>query len=221
MRFSTGLPRLDEVLGGGIPTKTITLIYGQEKTGKTSLALKICALAARKSSAAYVDCSGKLHPFRLSQIMEANKVDEMRLYVTSIESFLQQEEVILAIHDQGAPASLIVFDDFTYLHRIELTGDVKKDTSVYKRLAFQLAALKEAAVNKDLAIIVIGQVHSIPDVGESRAVARRILSYWSDHILRVEREPSGEYSRVLVEKPQREEHKIIRFRIVRSGVAPG
>ncbi len=220
MKFSTGLPRLDEALGGGISTKTITLIYGQEKTGKTSLALKICALAARENSAAYVDCSGKLHPLRLSQIMEANRIDESRLYVTSVENFLQQEEVILRIHDQGAPAPLIVFDDFTYLHRIELTGDVRQDTSVYKRLAFQLAALKEAAINRDLAVIVIGQVHSIPDVGESRAVARRILSYWSDYILKIEKEFGKGFSRVIIEKPQQDESKIIRFRVVRSGVAP-
>lgn len=218
--FSTGLPRLDEELGGGISTKTITLIYGGEKVGKTSLALKICALAARRGSAAYVDCSGRLHPLRLSQVIEANRVDESRLYVTSIESFLQQEEVILAVHDRGAPAQLIVFDDFTYLHRMELTGDLKADINIYKRLAFQLAALKEAAVNRDLAIIVVGQVHSIPDVGESRAVASRILSYWSDHVLRIEKEVGELFGRIIVEKPQRERSGFIRFRITRSGVAP-
>ena len=219
MRFSTGLPKLDEGLGGGIRTGAITLIYGQEKSGKTSLALKICASAARTASAAYIDCSGKLHPLRLSQIIESNRVDENKIYVLNVENFLQQEEVVLRILDEKAPAPLIVFDDFTYLHRIELVGDVKTDINIYKRLAFQLAVLKEAAIRDDLAIIVIGQVHSIPDEGEARAVAHRILTYFADYVLRIERRPGRPLSKIILEKPETEEE--IYFRIVRSGVAPG
>ena len=218
MRFSTGLPRLDDALGGGILTKSITLIYGQEKSGKTSLVLRILASAARAASAAYVDCSGKLHPERLSQVLEANRVESDRVYVTSVDNFLQQEEIILKLHDGGAPAPLIIFDDFTYLHRMELTGNVREDTRVYKRLAFQLAALKEAALNWDLAVIVVGQVHSIPESGEARAVARRILGYWADYVLRVSREPGKKFSTISFEKPFRD--RVVRFRVVRSGVSP-
>ncbi len=219
MRFSTGLPKLDDELGGGIKTGAITLIYGREKSGKTSLALKICASAARIASAAYIDCSGKLHPLRLSQIIESNRVDEERIYLLSVENFLQQEEVVLKMLDERSPAPLVVFDDFTYLHRIELAGDVKSDINIYKRLAFQLAVLKEAAVRDDIAIVVIGQVHSIPDKGEARAVAHRILTYWSDYVLRIESKPGRPLSKIILEKPESE--KEIYFRIVRSGVAPG
>jgi len=218
MRFSTGLPRLDDYLGGGIPTKTITLIYGEEKSGKTSLALRISALAARIASAAYIDCSGRLHPERLSQILEANRAKEEKVLVAVVENFLQQEELILRLHDEPPPAPLIVFDDFTALHRIEITGDVKRDMSVYKRLAFQVAALKEAALNRDLAIIIVGQVHEIPDVGESRLVARRILEYWSNHVLRLERKPGEPVGRIFVEKPRKE--GFVQFRIARAGLVP-
>ncbi len=218
MRFSTGLPELDEVLGGGIPTGAITLVYGQEKTGKTSLALRACASAARSASAAYIDCSGKLHPERLSQVMKANRVDENRVYIAVIENFLQQEEIILKLHDEGAPAPLIIFDDFTYLHRMELTGNIRDDMNIYKRLAFQLAALKEAVLKRSLAAMIIGQVHSIPDSGESRAVARRILGYWADYILSISKDPGKPFSELTIEKPP--EDKVIKFRVVRSGIAP-
>ena len=137
----------------------------------------------------------------------------------NVENFLQQEEVVLRILDEKAPAPLIVFDDFTYLHRIELVGDVKTDINIYKRLAFQLAVLKEAAIRDDLAIIVIGQVHSIPDKGEARAVAHRILTYFADYVLRIERRPGRPLSKIILEKPETGEE--IYFRIVRSGVAPG
>lgn len=218
MRFSTGLPRLDDELGGGVKTGAITLIYGEEKSGKTSLALKICASAARIASAAYVDCSGKLHPFRLSQIIESNRVDGEKIYLLSVENFLQQEEVVLRILDERPPAPLIVFDDFTYLHRMELLGDIRSDINVYKRLAFQLAVLKEAALRDDIAIILIGQVHSIPDKGEARAVAHRILTYWSDYVLKVERARGRPLSKITLEKPNGEEE--VYFGISKSGVIP-
>lgn len=219
MRFSTGLPRLDELLEGGVPAKAITLIYGEEKSGKTSLALRISALAARIASAAYIDCSGRLHPERLSQVLEANGVSEERVLVAVVENFLQQEELILKLHDEPPPAPLIVFDDFTALHRIEITGDVKRDMAVYKRLAFQVAALREAALNRGLAVIIVGQVHGIPDAGRSRLIAQRILEYWSDRVLRLERKPGELVGRIFVEKPRKEVS--VPFRISEAGLVPG
>ncbi|RLG04586.1 MAG: hypothetical protein DRN54_00635 [Thaumarchaeota archaeon] len=218
MRFSTGLPRLDDLLGGGIRSKTLTLVYGEEKTGKTSLALRICALATRAASAAYVDCSERLHPLRLAQVMEANRADESKLYLISVDSFSKQEKIVLNIHDFKPPAPIIVFDDFTAMHRLEIIGDVKRDTPVYKRLALQVAALKEAAMRKDLAVILVGQVHAIPDRGEERAVAQRILSHWADQILRLERDPSRESGRIFLEKPP--EEAPIPYKVAEAGLIP-
>jgi len=216
MRFPTGLPELDEELGGGLPTGSITLIYGEEKSGKTSLALKLCALAARKARAAYIDCSNRLHPLRLTQIIEGNRVDESRLLILSVESFLHQEEIVLKLYDYPPPAPLIVFDDFTFRYRLEIKGDVKRDTPIYERLAFQLAALKEATVKKDIAIVVIGQVHTLPTTGETRAVAHRILTYWSDYVLKIVRRVGERCGRIWIEKPEKK--GVYRFRIVKSGV---
>lgn len=215
--FSTGIPELDEALRGGIHEGKLTLIYGEEKSGKTSLALKVCALAARRAGrAGYVDCSGRLHPQRLLQVIESNEVDPSSVSVMVIENFLQQEEVILSLHDNPPPYPLVAFDDFTYQHRIELSGNVKTDVRVYKRLAFQIAALKEAALRNGLAIVVVGQVHTLPNTGEARLVAQRILTYWSDTILRITRPLGRRCSYIYVEKPV----KIgpIGFEIVDGGV---
>lgn len=218
MKFSTGFPRLDDLLGGGIRSKTLTFIYGEEKTGKTSLVLRICALATRVASAAYVDCSERLHPLRLTQVMEANRADENRLYLMSADSFSKQEKIVLNLYDFEPPAQLIVFDDFTATHRLEIIGDVKRDTPVYKRLAFQVAAIKEAAIRRDLAVIVVGQVHAIPERDEARAVAQRILSHWADQILRLERDPAREPGRIFLEKPRAEIPTP--YKITRSGLVP-
>lgn len=218
MRFSTGFPKLDDLLGGGIGSKTLAFIYGEEKAGKTSLALRICALATRTASAAYVDCSERLHPLRLSQIMKANRADESKLYLVSVDSFLKQEKVVLNLYDFEPPAPIIVFDDFTAMHRLEIVGDVKRDTPIYKRLAFQVAALKEAAVKRDLAIVIVGQVHEVPGRGEAKAVAQRILSHWADQILKLEKDPAHMSGKIFLEKPQSKAP--ILYKITRSGLIP-
>jgi DNA repair protein RadB len=216
MRFSTGLPGLDDRLGGGAASRTLTLVYGEEKSGKTSLVLMMCALTTRQLPAAYIDCSGRLHSARISQIMKAVGGDEEKLYILSIESFQEQERVILSLHDLRPPARLLVFDDFTVLHRLELSGDIRLNMPVYRRLAFHVAALKEAALRNDLAIVIVGHVHDIPDQGEARAVAQRILGYWSDIILRLGLDPKTKLGKIAIEKPERAEATA--YRITSSGL---
>jgi len=46
-RLPTGVPSLDNILGGGLPGGSITQIYGPEQSGKTSLAYKITGEAVR------------------------------------------------------------------------------------------------------------------------------------------------------------------------------
>jgi hypothetical protein len=41
-RLSTGIPRLDKVLGGGLPVGSLTLLAGAPGPGKTILAQQIC-----------------------------------------------------------------------------------------------------------------------------------------------------------------------------------
>ncbi len=51
-RFSTGVPGLDEVLGGGIPLPTVLLVAGHPGTGKTTLAGQIAYRAVSRGEKA-------------------------------------------------------------------------------------------------------------------------------------------------------------------------
>ncbi len=198
---STGLVKLDEVLGGGVRSRTLTLIYGDEKSGKTSLVLGICASAIKNGmSAAFVDCGGRLHPRRVLQVLDMWGADKERLSIISIETFLQQEKVIIEILDRP-PADIIVLDDITYQHRVSMIGDVRADMPIFKRLAFQVAALKEAAVARNIAVLIVGQVHALPGREEARPVAQRILTHWSDVVLRISRKMGERCSKAYLEKP--------------------
>lgn len=54
-KVSTGISQLDEILGGGFPLGRMVEIFGNESTGKTTLALKLTAEAQKQGNVAYID----------------------------------------------------------------------------------------------------------------------------------------------------------------------
>ena len=96
---------------------------------------------------------------------------------------------------------VIILDDFTYQHRIELSGDVRQDLSIYKKLALQVAMLSELASRENITVIIIGQVHDMPEQG-GKAVAYRILSHWAKCVLKL-RVSSRHYKEIIIEKPEK------------------
>jgi recombination protein RecA len=63
-RLSTGIPELDEILGGGLPHGRIVEIYGNEGGGKTTLALHILASCQKtyRKKVVFVDAEHSLNP---------------------------------------------------------------------------------------------------------------------------------------------------------------
>lgn len=59
---STGIPQIDEIMGGGFPKGRIVEIFGMEGSGKTTLALHACAKAQRDGLVAYIDVEHSVNP---------------------------------------------------------------------------------------------------------------------------------------------------------------
>ena len=65
----TGCRCIDSNIGGGISPESVTLIYGEPETGKTTLAIQCavsCALQNLKTL--FVDCDNTFSTKRLSQL---------------------------------------------------------------------------------------------------------------------------------------------------------
>ncbi len=59
--ISTNCKTIDAILGGGIPPESLSLIYGEAETGKTTLAMQCAVNCARQGyKTLYVDCDGTL-----------------------------------------------------------------------------------------------------------------------------------------------------------------
>jgi len=194
------------------------LFYGDESTGKTTFAVTVAiGMMMNGQAVVWFDCGGRLYLPRLQQLLSHARVDPELFYLSSPQTFDEQEERVLGVAEAlPEKAGLIVCDDFTYLHRLAIEGDVRRDLPVYKRLGFQVALIKEVCLDKKKASIIIGQVHDVPMEDRPKLVASRVVSYWPDVVVRFESALAPGVKVAMVEKPQEGER--LTFHVTASGI---
>src|SRR4030066_2367386 len=109
----TGCGCIDSNLGGGISPGTVTAVYGEPETGKTTLAMQ-CAVncAVQNFKVLFVDCDNTFYAKRLSQI-SGDKFDEVaeRIILMKPKDFREQIAVIDQIQDYASTnVGLIIID---------------------------------------------------------------------------------------------------------------
>jgi len=106
----TGSISLDSVLGiGGVPRGRVIEIFGSESTGKTTVALHICAEAQKKGgTAAYVDAEHALDPDYAKRIgvntndLLISQPDSGEQALQIVESLIRSEQVDVIVIDSVA-----------------------------------------------------------------------------------------------------------------------
>jgi len=190
----TGCRCIDSNIGGGISPESVTLIYGEPETGKTTFAIQCtvsCALQNYKTL--FVDCDNTFSTKRLSQL-SGDKFDQVAEQVILIKpkDFNEQTAVIDRIQDYTAKNfGLIVIDTFTSLYGAEVAESSGKAFSVNRELNRQLAILAQTAKIRKIPVIIVSQVRSVfddPNVSVA-PVANRVLKFWADTIIAMK--PTG------------------------------
>lgn len=154
----TGAITLDLALGiGGIPYGRITEIYGQESSGKTTLALSILAECQKRGGiAAFIDAEHALDP----QYAAAIGVDLDNLLVAQPDTGEQALEIVESLVRSGA-VSLIVVDSVAALvPKSEIDGSMGDAVmGMQARLMSQALRKLTAIINRSqCALIFINQV---------------------------------------------------------------
>lgn len=207
--FKTGIKPFDDEYGG-LKSGLLYLISGEEKSGKTSFALQVACIASRSNLGIYLlDCGERIHYLRLSKIARNWNADLSQIRIAFPRSFKEQERTIIYVADEAPTGSLVIVDDSTYLHRVQMTGDVTVDKSLFHSLAFQLAYLKEACKTRDLTSILITDVYDVPVEGITKPVASAITTYFSDVHLSLVSESSNVKILRIVSGLQPAEFKLI------------
>ena len=194
LKISTGCRCVDGKIGGGISPESVTLIYGEPETGKTTLAMQCavnCALQNYKTL--FVDCDNTFSTKRLSQI-SAGKFDQVaeQIILVKPKDFREQTAVVDYIQDYTEKNfGLIIIDTLTSLYGAEVSEYSGKAFNVNRDLNRQLAILAQTAKIRKIPVIVTSQVRSVFDNPNFSVapVASRVLKFWADTIIAVK--PTG------------------------------
>ena len=202
-RVPTGIPPLDNLLGGGFHGSAVHLIYGKATSGKTTLTLTATLHHLghnRSAKAVYLDIDNKLNVGRLQQIASIDENVLRRLNLYTPDSFDDQSDALEQLPDLN-PSDIVIIDSITGLYRGE-TEDTEKTFEANKELNRQLGYITEVAKTTGATILLTGQVRSILDTSQVEPVAQRLLRYWSTSIIKLEKTAITSNRQATMEKPQ-------------------
>ena len=247
-KYSARCKSIDELLGGGFESGTVTQLYGEAGSGKTNICLQAAVECARKGKTViFIDSEG-FSPERFLQIANAkplqglrgrgaephstntNETSEtveriaQRISIYEPHSFEQQTSCIDEIEElikekEGKNGvALVILDSSTLFYRLELD----EERSIYLRrvLANQIMHLLELARRYDLAVIITNQVYMDIEAGNLRPSGGYALEHLSKVIVQLEKTAEGRGKRRAVLKKHRSmpEDTTCEFLITGDGV---
>jgi DNA repair protein RadB len=190
--ISTGSRCIDQVLEGGIAPQTITLIYGEPETGKSTLAMQCaayCALGGLKTL--FVDCDNTFTTERLADItqLKFNLVAEQIILIKP-QTFAEQTVLVDNLQDYvNQKFGLVVIDTFNGLYRAQIAEDTKPKAqfNLNRELNRQLALVAQLAKTQKIPVVITSQVKA--NINEPfitiAPVATRVVQFWANNTIQL------------------------------------
>ncbi len=215
-RVSTGCLPFDELLGGGLERRTITQVYGEPGSGKsTVILLPVVATLKAGKGVIFFDTEG-LSVERFRQI-GGEKAEELaeRLYVYEPPDFEQQGLMIAESESllKKGGIELLVMDSATALYRAEL-GQTRE---AQRRLASQMIYLLGLSRRFSIPVLITNQVYVDPESGEFRPMGGPVLQHLCKAIVRIDR-LNGLRKAALVKHRSLPEGSSFTFEITATGI---
>jgi DNA repair protein RadA len=191
-KLTTGSKALDELLGGGIETKTITEFYGEYGSGKTQICHQLSVnvqlppeRGGLSGRAVYIDTEGTFRWERIEAMARALGLDpdvvmDNIYYIRAYNSDHQMsivDELFSLIPKNNA--KLVVIDSVTSHFRAEYPGR-EHLAERQQKLNAHLHQLLRLAEAYNIAVVVTNQVMARPDVfygDPTTAVGGHVLAH--------------------------------------------
>lgn len=219
-RLPTGLSALDELLGGGLDTDSVTEVYGEGGTGKTILCLQLAVRVALDGRwVIYIDTEG-LSVDKLEAIADSRLPEVLEhLLISSPSTMAEQSRAVdkatRMARDPSRTVGLVVVDSATMHYRLELGG--KDEETARRGLGLQLAQLVSAALEVPVPVLVTNQVWRKVADGTLEPVGGAFLNHAAKTILRFDR-LQGEWRRAVLMKHRSRPEGAIEFKISEKGL---
>ncbi len=196
---------IDEILEGGIPFESVSLVYGEAETGKTTLATQCAINCARQGyKVLFVDCDSTFSIRRLSQIASENfkKIAELVILMKP-DNFREQTIVVDQLTEFVTKNfGLIVVDTITSLYRAKVSESPEKTFELNRELNRQMALLAQIAKTQKIAVLITSQVRSAFNETpvSIEPVATRVLKFWADTIIVMKPTANSQIIKAILEK---------------------
>ncbi|MEM3955839.1 MAG: DNA repair and recombination protein RadA [Candidatus Bathyarchaeia archaeon] len=182
LRLTTGSKRLDELLGGGLETQTITEFYGEYGTGKSQIAHQACVnvqlppeKGGLEGGALYIDTENTFRPERIVQMAKFRGLEPQKVVKNIIwaEAYTSDHQIYLLENADKIIKEnnirLIIIDSLTAHFRSEYIG--RENLALrQQKLNQHLHKLIRLARAFNAVALVTNQVMSSPEAFFSEAI---------------------------------------------------
>ncbi|RUM34900.1 MAG: DNA repair and recombination protein RadB [Archaeoglobus sp.] len=218
MLIPSGSKCIDSLLGGGVETGTITQIYGESGTGKTSLCLMLCRSTVKFAKAAYIDTEG-LSAERVKQVFGDFELLK-NVYIHEVFDFRQQSSAVKKLSKlcKSEEIKLVIVDSFTGLYRSEIEED--RAVKIKRELTKQLTFLLGLARKYDLAVVITNQMFTDVSTGIDRPIGGPSIGHLSKVVLELSMAENGMRKARLIKHRWKAEGEECFYRITDSGINP-
>ncbi|MBP3386171.1 MAG: DNA repair and recombination protein RadB [Candidatus Methanomethylophilaceae archaeon] len=214
-RIPLGCSQFDRLLGGGIESGSVTLLYGEAGAGKTNVCLQIARnVAIQGKKVAYIDTEG-LSSDRLLQVFAGNEESIKNLLIFQVHSFEEQSDRIDKINKLAASGtiSLVVIDSLTMFYRLNHDDNATRNDFIR-----QTEVLLNTARQYELAIMITSQVYSNLSSGGVEFLGGHALHHNAKTIIRLDKRNEGRRVAVIMKHRSLPEGRSAPYRITETGI---
>ncbi len=185
-RVTSGIGALDGILGGGLETRTITQLFGEPASGKSTIcmiAAVTCLRAGR--SVIYIDSEGfSIERFRQIAGADTEKLAD-RLFLFEPLDFEHQGSMIAEAEKvlKAQKPGLLVMDSATALYRT----DLEKGRDALQTLTRQMIHLLGYCRRYEIPVIITNQVYMDTTRNTFAGLGGVALEHLSKAIVRLEK----------------------------------
>lgn len=232
LRLSTSSKALDDLLGGGLESQSITEAAAEFGSGKTQIGLQLCVNATMPiekgglgGHVVFIDSENTFRPERVSQIAAAAGLDPRetldKIHVARAFNSAHQIMLVEKAHQLAKefPIKLLIVDSLTSHFRAEYVG---RGTLANRqsKLNTHMHELLEFVTVHNAVCYVTNQVHARPDAffgDPNKPIGGHIVGHASTYRLYLRKGKAGKRVARLIDSPNLPEGECV-FAVDEKGV---